>query len=520
MTSEGIMHILTSRVFLTILASLVIIAGVFLFASYQLDHWTETIVETNTELTKQTVRRIADASLPVLDSLSSIGLFQKENLTKEESRALDTLLASIVEGAVSTIIGMEGGFYFAHVDELLGYSWPTSTPPAPAYGPAPRSYPIIREQLIATVRQSRALVEYHEFDFATFPLATEPLVKDGVTVGAVWARIHVERELPSSVLARWLNYGIVLSLVTLFIVFLMSLRMRARIAAIRHGLERLQTDSAYRLPVQRGVFGAITSSINAMVDSRAREQLEREQLERDLHQQDKMAMLGKLVAGVAHEVKTPLAIIKTRIQLWQQDLRNLGPSAEAGAILSEDTIQIVLKEINRLSGLLKRLLVFSKPVGSNRKNVDLNKLVEQSASFIRAEADDRQIALTVAVDKRIPHLWIDSQAIEQVLLNVYANAMDAMAAGGMMEIQTMIESTTNSVLVFIRDTGHGIPPEVRNKVFDPFFTTKEHGAGLGLYISQEIVRSHGGTIDFRPRAQAGTECCIRLPLHTHDTRQS
>jgi hypothetical protein len=276
------------RSILIVSSALLITAGLVLLATYEFDRWTHEIVRTNTDLTKATVNRISTASEHVLDSLARAGFFGKRSLTKDESHTLDHVLSSLVAPQAESIVGMEGGFYLDNVDELLGYSWPSSPPPPPAYGPAPRSFGIIRDQLIQTVRQSQPLVEFHQFDFATFPLATEPLRVGGKTVGAVWARIHVERELPSSLLSRWISYAIIISLPALFIVFLMTLRMRTRVAEIRRGLDRLQTDPMFRLPEERGVFGAITSSINAMVDSRAWDQQQREQLERDLHQQDKM----------------------------------------------------------------------------------------------------------------------------------------------------------------------------------------------------------------------------------------
>jgi two-component system sensor histidine kinase HydH len=458
------------RFFLIVSTILLITAGLVFFATYEFDRWTSEIVRTNTDLTKTTVHKISIASEHVLDSLSRAGFFNKRSLTKDETHTLDHILASLVAPQAESIVGMEGGFYLDNVDELIGYSWPSSPPPPPAYGPAPRSFGIIRDQLIQTVRLSQPLVEFHQFDFATFPLATEPLRVGETTVGAVWARIHVEREVPSSLLSRWLNYAILISLPALLIVFLMTLRMRTRVAEIRRGLDRLQTDPTFRLPEGRGVFGAIASSINAMVETRARDQQQREQLERDLHQQDKMAMLGKLVAGVAHEVKTPLAIIKTRIQLWHQDLRTLGPKVEAASILSEDSIQLVLKEINRLSGLLKRLLVFSKPVGIKRKSVDINRLIEQVTSFVQTDADDRHVTIVLHLTKGLPSILIDPQALEQVFLNICSNAMDAMTAGGTIEVQSSLDTPTGDIHIIIRDTGQGIPLEIRGKIFDPFFT--------------------------------------------------
>jgi signal transduction histidine kinase len=496
------------------LAIALILLGVALALVYAirvlLDRWTDEIVRTNTALTLETVKRISSASSSLIDSLEREHLFNKETLTKKELRKIDRLFSEITARQARTIVGMEGGFYILTMDEMLGYSWPTAPEPAPAYGPAPRSFPIIKMQLLWTIRQRRGLLEFHSFDFAVFPLATEPIMAHGTVVGGTWARIHVERELPSSRLARVLNFAAIVSLGAFGAALILLWVRRRHVNAISTGLERLKLDPTLRLPHEPGIYGAIASSINSMVDALMYEQRQREQLERELHQQDKLATLGKLIAGVAHEVKTPLAVIKTRIQMWQRDLQQETPGTELRKTISDDSMELVVKEINRLSNLVKRLLVFAKPTQNKFQRHNINDVVRQTALMIQMEAESKSITVVLNCCDDLPLLEFDHQALEQVCINLSVNAVEAMPEGGTLTITTSLNKS--HAIIFFRDTGKGIPEELREKIFDPFFTTKEHGVGLGLSISYEIVKAHGGRIEFLPSSELGTTCTIWLPL--------
>ena len=481
-----------------------------------LDRWTEEIVQTNTALTLETVKRISAASSSLIDSLEQEHLFSRETLTKKELKTIDHLFSEITARQARAIVGMEGGFYLHTMDEMIGYSWPTAPEPAPAYGPAPRSYPIIKMQILETIRQRRGLLEFHSFDFAVFPLATEPILANGTVAGGTWARIHVERELPSSRLARVLNFAAIVSLGAFGAALILLWVRRRHVNAIRTGLEQLKLDPTARLPREPGVYGAIASSINSMVDAMMHEQHQREQLERELHQQDKMATLGKLIAGVAHEVKTPLAVIKTRIQMWQRDLQQETPDSEVRRTISDDSMELVVKEINRLSNLVKRLLVFAKPTQNKFQRHNINDVVRQTALIIQTEAESKFITVVVHCCDDLPLIEFDHQALEQVCLNLSMNAVEAMPEGGTLTITTSLNKS--HVIISFRDTGKGIPEEYRQKIFDPFFTTKEHGVGLGLSISYEIVKAHGGRLEFLPTGGQGTTCTIWLPL-TNEQRK-
>jgi signal transduction histidine kinase len=285
-------------------------------------------------------------------------------------------------------------------------------------------------------------------------------------------------------------------------------RFRTRVEQLRVGLQTLHNDSAFRFQNATGVFGYIEQSINEMVDVRTLDQQRKAELEAEVHQHDKLASLGKLVARVAHEVKTPLAIIKTRIQMWDRKLRKTGHKSP---IVSRDAMGLVLREIDRLSDLVRRLLVFSKPSVHDRVPSDINALLHRTLTLLRTEMNQRGVATTLALGERLPRVDLDVRAMEQVFLNIVTNALEAMPDGGVLGVASRHDESSGEVVVSVSDSGRGIPPEIRGKIFDPFFTTKEQGSGLGLSISYEIVHAHQGRIVFNEDGQEQTTCCIVLP---------
>ena len=496
--------------FVIIVSSLIIIlVGAALYLNWSTEQSRSEVVETHKQMTQRGLQQLTLALAPKLDSLGQAGFFAKRELTRLEERHVDTVLASIAGQVLKTFRGMEGGCYIAQFDQFMGYSFPTSPEPKPAYGPPPRSFHIIRNQVLLSIAQKSPIVELHTFDPATFPLVTEPLVVRGQVLGGVWARIHIERLMPTVSLVSVLLGTAFVLLLGLIGALVAVWRFRAHVEKLRFGLQTLHNDSAFRFVDTSGVFGYIERSINEMVDARSLEQHKRAELEAEVHQQDKLASLGKLVARVAHEVKTPLAIVKTRIQMWERKLRKVG---NAGGVVSRDSMKLVLQEIDRLSDLVKRLLVFSKPTVNKRTPVDVNALVRHVVALVQAEIDERQISLDLTLERRLPRVSVDLRAMEQVFLNVVTNALEAMPDGGEMTMASRYLQGTNEVSVSIQDSGKGIPEEIRTKIFDPFFTTKEQGAGLGLSISYEIVHAHRGRITFSESGEKRTICTITLPV--------
>lgn len=469
------------------------------------------IIRGNSELVQAAAHQLHWRAQALIDSLWTATLSPSPSLTTAEEKRVDSLLAIITKRQLAPFHGVEGGYYLARFDVFVGFAFPTAPDPKPAYGPPPREFNLIRNQMRQALAQRQAFVQLHQFEPTLFPLATEPIIINGEAVGGVWTMIRIEAMLPSRRLTGLLNFAVLASLLGIIVAVLISWLLRKRVEEIKLGLETLRNDTSFRYPPRRGVLGSITRAINELVEIRTAERQRREELERELRQRDKLAALGKLVAGVAHEVKTPLATLKTRIQMWQRKLRQRRGADELDEVISEDSMRMVIQEIDRLADLVKRLLVFSKPVATQLHPENIHQVLEQTLTLIQAQADEQHVDIVTHFDSKAPLLALDVTGMEQVFLNVCTNALEAMPNGGELHLSTDFLPWENAVRVSVQDSGKGIAPEIRDKIFDPFFTTKEQGVGLGLSIAYEIVQAHGGKIEFAAFDGKGTLCHITLP---------
>lgn len=489
-----------------------IFAGILLIFNIVIDKWTKDVYQSNQELTEIMVPKLGIAAEKLLDSLWATSFFQNESLSKLESSLLNHRLQELTKSEFANIQGMEGGFYLLRFEDFFGYAFPTSPPPVPAYGPAPRSYNIIRDQIFKSIIEDKLIVDIHQFDPAIFPLATQPLRIRSNTLGGIWARIHVERQLPFAKLTQLFQIASVLSLLGFIFAITAARYQHNRMKEIKSGLETIRTNINFRFVRRRGVFGFISQSINEMVDNLTNEHKHRQFLERELHHREKMATLGKLIAGVAHEVKTPLAIIKTRVQMWQRDLKRQALTSGTAKVISEESVHLVVHEINRLTLLVNRLLGFSRPISNKLRPADLNQLITQVLAMTQEKINEYNIVIKTDYESNVPKVNIDVFALEQVLLNIIFNAIEAMPEGGILNILTKYFTEERYIEITIQDTGVGIPAELLENFFNPFFTTKDKGIGLGLFISNEIIKGHGGKIEFSKANPKGTICKLIIPL--------
>jgi two-component system, NtrC family, sensor histidine kinase HydH len=502
-TKSKILLISGITVLLTLLISLMLNISIELL--------NKKIITENKEKTESTALLVSKSLIGLSDSLQITNLLISDSLTNEEEIILDQKLSGLSQRVFSKISGMEGGFYIIAQNEFSGYSYPSSPPPIPLFGPPPRSYQIIKDQVLESIKRDSILTEFHKFDPAVFPLSTIPILINGKMIGAAWTRIHIERDLLIFRLKEVVNIAAGVSIIGFIIILFITLRLRRAVEEIKSGLEKVEIDSDYRLKDLPGMFGFISNSINNMVESLQEENRKRQELEKELHQHDKMASLGKLIAGVAHEVKTPLAIIKTRIQMWERELRKLN-LPNSSNIISEDSMKLVVNEINRLSNLVKRLLIFSKPPGNKLLKNDLNKFLMNTLSLIDNDLSEKNIVLKTDFDNNIPCIFFDPNTLEQVFINLYMNSIEAMPEGGEISVKSRVNNEFRTAEIIISDTGPGIPADVMDKIFDPFFSTKKHGSGLGLSIAYEVITTHQGKIEFIQSNGKGTICKITLPI--------
>lgn len=231
---------------------------------------------------------------------------------------------------------------------------------------------------------------------------------------------------------------------------------------------------------------------------------ERAELETRLVQADKLSSIGLLAAGVAHEVNTPLAVISTYAQMLAKQVN--------GDESKSRMLEKIAKQTFRASEIVNSLLNFSRTGSTEFDEVDLNRVLRETLSLIEPQLHKSQIRVLQHLDPQLGRIRGNSSKLQQVFLNLFLNARDAMEGGGMLEVRTTAEEGLARVEVL--DSGQGIPAELLNRIYDPFFTTKgaKKGTGLGLSITYGIVKEHGGSIAADSTPGQGTRFTLDFPL--------
>jgi PAS domain S-box-containing protein len=287
-------------------------------------------------------------------------------------------------------------------------------------------------------------------------------------------------------------------------------------------------DARGRIIGIQGIFWDITERIRAEEDlRRAHEELRRSHAELksaqlQLIQAAKMESIGTLAAGVAHEVKNPLATLTMGLTYLE---KRLGDDANTRMVLQE-----MREAMGRADGITRGLLDFAAARQLDVRPEDLNHVLEQTLVLLRHQLNQQQIELVTVFAPNLPPVAVEKNQVQQVFVNVFMNAIQAMTGGGQLAVRTSLITLTqgpsdqgsrsnrqmfagdNVVQVLIEDSGPGIPGEHLAKIFDPFFTTKPTGVGtgLGLPVSKKIIELHGGTIDITNRPEGGVRVAIRL----------
>jgi two-component system NtrC family sensor kinase len=327
----------------------------------------------------------------------------------------------------------------------------------------------------------------------------------------------------------------VLAMVTIAVlIWLFIRRMVDRpLKRLQEGTERLSKgDLGYQIELpSQDQIGDLASSFNSMsVQLRgANEELVSwtrtledrvEQKTRELRRAydevlhvETMSSLGKMAAVVAHEINNPLSGILTYSKL----LKKWVSSDEAGREKKGEALQcldLITAESRRCGDLVKNLLSFSRQSPMNVQPTDINQVVQQCVLLLRHNLDHSAIELNLTLGEGLPRLQCDPSQIEQVLLAVIVNAMDAMSRGGNLWLETRLPEGGSWIAITVRDDGGGIAPEMLPKIFEPFVTTKEygHGTGLGLAVSRSIIERHSGKISLQSEPGKGTTVTITLPV--------
>jgi PAS domain S-box-containing protein len=239
---------------------------------------------------------------------------------------------------------------------------------------------------------------------------------------------------------------------------------------------------------------------------------EAKQLEHQLIIKNKMLSLGRIAAGIAHEIRNPLTGINSYLYTLAELCRSETFESEDIEMMQQIVDQIQVAS-NKIESVIKRVMDFSKPGAPKMVPSDINESLEEAMKLSEFTLLKNNIKLEKALDKNLPQCYIDPHLVEQVMLNLITNAAGAMENGNgnkMIEVKTY--SKNNSVCIGVSDSGPGVPPKLRDKIFDPFFTTKDDGQGIGLNIAQRIIADHNGSLSLNTSKWGGAEFRIELPV--------
>ncbi|MEM7434643.1 MAG: ATP-binding protein [Myxococcota bacterium] len=272
------------------------------------------------------------------------------------------------------------------------------------------------------------------------------------------------------------------------------------------------------------LYGLLTLRDDRLVDAFSREEvqllaglaaqvavtLENSELYQQMKDKDRLAALGEMAAGLAHEIRNPLGSIKASAQF----LAETGDSSEDG----HEFLGIIVDEVDRLNRVVSSFLDYARPGQTDTEAIFVNSAVQRTLQLLKPECDAANVRLDVTVDHDLPRVRIDIERLRQVLINLVQNAVQAMPSGGDIFVETRTQDRFRIgggahrwVKISVRDTGPGIAPAMLANLFVPFVTTKQQGTGLGLAISQRIVSEAGGRIDVRSRQGFGTTFVVLLP---------
>ena len=435
-------------------------------------------------------------------------------LGNPDSPSSQDVLALLSRVVLQNVEGIGGGFYSASADALLGSYSPDGErildTSEVSNGAGTRDHILLVARAAVS---SRGPAEKVIFNAPGILVIEAVPLRDGYNVvGSAWS-IKRLSDLPGS--NRFHAYlvtvglgAIALASVLLTLVVISSLQGGVR--KIESSLKILEGNLTTEIQTanEPREIQHIVQAINRL-GAALREKIEHEkQIESQLRHTEPLASLGRLVAGVAHEVRNPLATIRLRVQMSGRESNN--PRVK-------DSCAVALLEIERLNGMVNRLLSFARPVQLHLETVDLRSLIEERIESFRDLASRCHVAITLELSETSFSLSIDKNRMAQVFDNIIQNAIEAMSdKGGTLSITMTsdnMQGNHGEISVEFCDTGKGMNPSILSHVFDPFFTTKASGTGLGLSISHELLRAHGGHIHVVSQEDHGTSVRVTIPAN-------
>jgi signal transduction histidine kinase len=449
------------------------------------------VFTTETKLLGDALRRCETACRELHHQVRERAAYAGDPLEQLPRQALEISLKGITATVLEAFPGIKGGMYLPAEDAVAGYAYPTAEEESEAQpGLSGMEWDLVRT-LAVRAAETEGMVS--DSDWENQDLITVTAVRSNGMVLWTLLRVPVLR-YPLIGSHRW--WFVALGLSTLLGVGgIVSIwyRLHSGIRSIQQGLRRLEDDFSFRLPSVPGDLGRVARDINLMAERRMA-------LEEKLRQQDRLAALGKVVSGLAHEVRNPLNSIKLTLQLLERRLKR--------GVAASTEVAECLQEIDRLDLMVERLLAFGRPVMTHRQLQDVAPVITQAVKMVHEPMRKKGVRIELRLPAKKLQADIDAPEIVQVLINLLLNAVDASPPAGLVTIEAAREE--DRVSIRVTDRGSRIPDEVRPHVFDAYYTTKENGSGLGLAVSREIAANHGGSLQFES-ANSDTTFILTLP---------
>lgn len=299
---------------------------------------------------------------------------------------------------------------------------------------------------------------------------------------------------------------LLVSVVGMVVFSFLTLRgWRGGILKIERGLREMPENLSSRIDAPPlAELNRISREINRLAENLETNLARQKSLEKNLAHSEKLAALGRMASGAAHEIRNPLAAMKLKIQLAERSNFDAEKLEKTFAVLSE--------EIERLDNIVKKLLDASRPSKLNFSRINVNDLLETRLAMIAEKAAANSVEIEFETKGDVPEIEADAEKLTQVFDNLLNNALEAMPDGGFLCVA--ISTEKEKLIVEIVDTGAGVGDEDKAQIFEIFYTTKDKGTGLGLAISREIVEAHGGKIRFE--SERGTKFFVELPRRTSE----
>ncbi len=418
--------------------------------------------------------------------------------------------------------GIEGGFYAASSQALAGYSFPTHEGPGPNKEMPQRERPTI-EQLVreavakGSTRISRFEGPHDAILFVAMPIkevSAGSMATSGAPpeiTGAVW----LMQRIPGVTGGRnrqllWGSFGFgSAALITALLTFFVTTEVSRGVNAVLARLGSLESGLFVKRPPEHEgphleEFDRVLRGIDILATS-LQQNIEKERtLEAEMRHKERLSALGQFAAGIAHELRNPLATIRLRTQMTQR-------SSEAEGIGRNSNV--ILEEIDRLDSIIGRLLYFSRPIHLHLQPVSISEMCSAATEAWKLRASAKDVQIVCTPDRTIDVIC-DRSRMLQVLDNLVENAVHSASTGENSGGKVWVSAGQHDRVaeIEVRDNGTGLNANALKHALDPFFTTKETGTGLGLSISFEIVQAHGGDLQLSNHPEGGAVASIRLPM--------